>query len=102
MKTQIEQARDGAITAEMKQVAGDENLCQELIRERVANGEIVIPNNPNRRGQKAVGIGKGLRVLKRRGVDDVELEPAERDLIAQSQRRSADLPVINEGAVVAV
>ncbi len=61
MKTQIELARDGVATEQMSQVAVDEGFALEIIRERVASGEIVIPCNPSRKGQKAVGIGKGLR-----------------------------------------
>ena len=61
MKTQIELARDGVATEQMSQVAVDEGFALEIIRKRVASGEIVIPCNPSRKGQKAVGIGKGLR-----------------------------------------
>lgn len=61
IKTQIEFARDGVITHEMTQVATDEGFEAEVIRQRVAKGEIVIPNNPIRKSQKAVGIGRGLR-----------------------------------------
>jgi phosphomethylpyrimidine synthase len=60
-KTQIELAREGVLTDIMKAVAAKENLPDELIRQRVAAGEIVIPCNPNRQKQKVVGIGKGLR-----------------------------------------
>jgi len=61
MKTQIELARKGEVTPQMERVAADENLPCELIRTRVASGEIVIPNNPARPFQKVVGIGAGLR-----------------------------------------
>ena len=61
MKTQIELARDGVISQQMTQVAEDEGFAPEIIRERVANGQIVIPCNPSRKNQKAVGIGAGLR-----------------------------------------
>jgi phosphomethylpyrimidine synthase len=60
MKTQIELAREGMITEQMQAVANDESLDAATIRERVANGQIVIPNNPFRKGQKVVGIGRGL------------------------------------------
>lgn len=60
-KTQIELAREGVFTDIMKAVAAQENLSEELIRQRVAAGEIVIPCNPNRIKQKVVGIGNGLR-----------------------------------------
>lgn len=61
MKTQLELARDGIISAQMQAVAEDERIAAETIRERVAQGRIVIPNNPFRKGQKAIGIGWGLR-----------------------------------------
>ncbi|MBW2099913.1 MAG: phosphomethylpyrimidine synthase ThiC, partial [Deltaproteobacteria bacterium] len=61
MKTQIELAREGVITPQMESVAADENFSPEIIRDRVAAGEIVIPNNPVRKNQKVVGIGRGLR-----------------------------------------
>ncbi len=61
MKTQLEQAREGIITPEMEKVASDENLSRDLIRERVASGQVVIASHPNRKNQKIVGIGKGLR-----------------------------------------
>ena len=61
MKTQIELAREGIITPQMQEVATDENISADTIRDRVARGHIVIPNNPNRRMQKAVGIGLGLK-----------------------------------------
>ena len=61
MKTQIESAQEGIITDQIKKVAEDENFTPEVIRDRVASGEIVIPNNPKRINQKVVGIGRGLR-----------------------------------------
>ena len=61
MLTQIELARSGDVSPQMQQVAHDENLAPETVRRRVARGEIVIPNNPYRTRQKAVGIGRGLR-----------------------------------------
>ena len=61
MKTQIELAREGVVTAQMQAVAIAENLTQEFIRCGVAKGEIVIPHNPGRRGQQVAGIGTGLR-----------------------------------------
>jgi phosphomethylpyrimidine synthase len=61
MKTQIELAREGVITGLMEKVALDEEYAPEVIRQRVAMGEIVIPNNPNRPDQIIRGIGTGLR-----------------------------------------
>lgn len=61
METQIELARKAVITDEMQKVAKEEGLAPDWICERVAEGRIVIPANPNRKQQKAVGIGYGLR-----------------------------------------
>jgi phosphomethylpyrimidine synthase len=61
MKTQIEQAREGIVTPEMKTVGTGEGIAPENVRERVAAGRIVIPCHPNRPGQRVVGIGEGLR-----------------------------------------
>lgn len=61
MNTQLESARAGIITGQMEQVALDEGFEPEAIRKKVAGGEIVIPSNPNRKGQNIVGIGTGLR-----------------------------------------
>jgi len=61
MKTQIELAREGIITSQMERVSRDENINVEIIRKRVASGEIVILSNPLRSEQKVVGIGFGLR-----------------------------------------
>lgn len=61
MTTQLESARKGIITPEIKAVAVRESLDETVILDRVAKGEIVIPCNPNRKHQKIVGIGKGLR-----------------------------------------
>jgi phosphomethylpyrimidine synthase len=59
LKTQIEYARDGILTAQMSTVASDENLTPAYILRMVAEGKIVIPWNHNRK-PKAVGIGAGL------------------------------------------
>jgi len=59
--TQLEMARAGKTTPEMKTVAEDERLDSELIREGIAAGTIVIPRNVNREVTRACGIGAGLR-----------------------------------------
>lgn len=58
--TQIEAARKGIITRQIAEVAEDEGLAPEFVRERVATGEIVIPHNIHHEF-RAIGIGKGLR-----------------------------------------
>lgn len=59
--TQLEAAKQGIITEEMRQVAEDEHIDAEKIREGVEAAHIVIPANKNHRSLHAYGIGKGLR-----------------------------------------
>ncbi len=61
MKTQIELAREGFISEQMEKVGSDEGFSGEVIRQRVADGHIVIPVSPVRNDQKILGIGRGLR-----------------------------------------
>jgi thiamine biosynthesis protein ThiC len=61
MKTQLEAAREGIITAQISTVARNEGLAPELVKTLVAAGEIVILSHPQRPQQQAVGIGTGLR-----------------------------------------
>lgn len=58
--TQLEKAKRGVTTEEVKKVALEEGVDIEAVRSRVAGGKIVIPANKNRIN-KIVGIGKGLR-----------------------------------------
>ncbi len=58
--TQIERAVKGEVTEETSRVARDEGPTPEVVRSRVASGQIVIPSNKNREA-KVIGIGKGLR-----------------------------------------
>lgn len=60
MQTQIELARQGVITEQMKTVAVTEQHLPESIRQMVAVGKIVIPWNHIRKPARIVGIGKGL------------------------------------------
>ncbi len=58
-KTQVELAVEGVISKEMETAAEAEGLPVELVRERIAEGQIVLPMNANR-AHRIVGIGKGL------------------------------------------
>lgn len=59
--TQLEFARNGKITAEMKRVAADEKVEVEFVRQGVAKGTIVIPKNLRHEIPAVCGIGAGLR-----------------------------------------
>ena len=58
--TQLEIARSGRVSPEMKAVAEIERLDPEFVREGIAVGTIVIPHNRNRNAEPC-GIGGGLR-----------------------------------------
>ncbi len=58
--TQMDAAKKGIITKEMEIVSKKENMDVELLRERIAKGEIVIPANKNHKSLDPQGVGKGL------------------------------------------
>lgn len=59
--TQLEKARQGIVTEEMKICAGDEGVEPEYIRQGVADGTIVICRNVKHTAIRPLAIGKGLR-----------------------------------------
>lgn len=58
--TQMDAAKKGILTAEMKRVAEKEYMDPQLLMERVAKGEIAIPANKNHKSLLAEGVGNGL------------------------------------------
>ena len=58
--TQLESARQGLVTSEMKAVAKGEGLDTDFVRQGVAQGTIVIPANIGHTHLVPRGIGKGL------------------------------------------
>ena len=60
--TQMDFARAGLITPQMREVAEREHRDPEYIRERVADGRIAIPANivHIKKGMRAFGVGEGL------------------------------------------
>ena len=60
--TQMDYARAGQITPQMKEVAEREHRDPAYIRERVADGRIAIPANivHIKKGMRAFGVGEGL------------------------------------------
>lgn len=59
MKTQLELARDGIISEEMRYLADGEGVELECLLKRIANGTVVIIGG-NRHCSKPVGVGEGL------------------------------------------
>lgn len=62
MTTQLQFAKDGQITDQIKSVARDESLDPEIIRKEIAAGRLVIPANKLHieTGLRPVGIGRAL------------------------------------------
>ena len=61
--TQLESARKGVVTPEMKRVAEKEKLSPEFIRDEIAAGRLIIPANINHLKHRLdpIGIGIGVR-----------------------------------------
>ena len=59
--TQISCARQGKITKEMDYVARVENINPEILRQRIAEGSVIIPANINHKNLKPIAIGKGVK-----------------------------------------
>lgn len=59
--TQLSQAKKGITTSEMLEVASQEGLSPELIRERIARGEIIIPKNKKHNFAHLRAIGRGTK-----------------------------------------
>ena len=80
--TQLELARNGTVSPQMKAVAEKESLDPETIRQGIANGTIVIPSNINHQGLEPCGIGKGLLTKVNANIgtssdfNDIEMEMA--------------------------
>lgn len=82
--TQMDAAKQGIITKQMKAVAAKERMDINRLKELVAKGQIVIPANKNHESLDAEGVGTGLRtkINVNIGVSkdccniDVELEKA--------------------------
>ena len=65
-KTQMEAARRGIVTPELRAVARDEGVSEEFLLSRVAAGTVAIPANVRHTARKSAGVGEGLE-LQRRG-----------------------------------
>ena len=59
--TQLQSAREGVITDEMRAVCACEGIEGEALRQRVAEGRVVILGNNRRAEVRPLGVGEGLR-----------------------------------------
>ncbi len=60
--TLMRRARDGEITAEIKEATISEGVSPEKLRELIAAGQAVVPKNAKHRNIRAVPVGAGLSV----------------------------------------
>ena len=60
-QTQMDAARKGIVTKELRQVAQEENMTEQELLELVAGGQVVIPANVRHTALHPHGVGKGLR-----------------------------------------
>ena len=60
--TQLEMAKQGALSHQVKQVARQEGTSQEIVQQYTAEGKIVIPANVNHTNLVPCGIGNGLTI----------------------------------------
>lgn len=59
--TQMDAARQGIITPEMKKVAQKEHMSEEVLRALIAAGQVIIPANKNHKCLDPNGIGEKLQ-----------------------------------------
>ena len=61
MKTQLDYARAGIVTEQMRQATADEPVTAEQLRDLIAAGRAVLPHNRNRAFSVVRAIGAGLK-----------------------------------------
>ena len=91
--TQMDAARKGIITAEMKTVAAKEQMAPETLKNLIAQGLAIIPANKNHKNLDPEGVGQGLRtkINVNLGISkdccdvDLELEKAKHALALKAE-----------------
>lgn len=59
--TQMEAARKGIVTKQIRKVAQKEGMDENTLLQLVAEGRVVIPSNKNHKSLEPQGVGEGLR-----------------------------------------
>jgi phosphomethylpyrimidine synthase len=77
-KTQMELAREGRITDEVRVAAAEANIDPELLRARIAEGTAIVCHNNRRIGGRPLAVGKGIRTRVNANIgtskDDTSIE----------------------------
>lgn len=85
-KTQMEAAKHGFVTDEMKIVAEKEGVSTDYLLEKIAIGEVIIPRNKNHNSISPEGIGTGLKTKINvnlgisKDINDMDLEMKKVDM----------------------
>ena len=74
-KTQMDAAKKGILTKEMKTVAQKEFMDETKLMELVASGRVAIPANIRHTSLSAEGIGEGLKMNKVKLAIDLVRKP---------------------------
>ena len=81
--TQLEIARTGDTSEEMRAAAEAEGLAAELLRDGVAAGTAVLPANRNHTGLRPLAIGAGLRIKVNANVGSAAADPSPEHALAR-------------------
>jgi len=105
--TQMEQARKGIITKEIKHVAETEGVDPDLLCARLAEGTVAIPANQNHPHLLPRGIGKGLTIKVNANIgtskDHVDIEEELKKLrVAVEAGADAVMDLSTGGDLVAI
>jgi len=73
--TQLEWARQGIVTREMEQAAEREGIAGEVMREKIASGEVVLPANKNHSHLTPIAVGTGLTTKVNANIGTSEAYP---------------------------
>ncbi len=93
--TQLEKAILGEITPQMEKVALAESIPAEVIRQRVAQGLVVIPCNHNHAGLQVGGVGYGLSTKVNANIGTSQVYPEwENELVKMEVALSAGADAI--------
>ncbi len=59
--TQLSDAKQGKVTKEMEYAAAVENIDVNILRQKIAEGSVIIPANINHKNLKPIAIGSGVK-----------------------------------------
>lgn len=85
MKTQLDYARSGVVTAQMEEAARADRVNAEQLMEGIARGEVVLPYNLNHRPARPLAVGRGLFTKVNANIGTSEAYPQVENELAKLQ-----------------